>query len=146
MLGELPSALVIRASAFFGPWDAHNFVTLALAALAERRPFAAADDLVVSPTYVPDLVDAVLDLLIDGERGVWHLANGGALAWADLAEAAAEAAGVETATLERAPSASLGLAAARPRYSVLGTERGALLSPVEYALARYVSERGRLGD
>ena len=29
----------------------------------------------VSPTYVPDLVHASLDLLIDGEHGLWHLAN-----------------------------------------------------------------------
>jgi dTDP-4-dehydrorhamnose reductase len=38
-------------------------VTVALATLADGRPFRAAADAVVSPTYVPDLVHACLDLL-----------------------------------------------------------------------------------
>jgi dTDP-4-dehydrorhamnose reductase len=33
------------------------------------------DDASVSPTYVPDLVTTMLDLLVDGASGVWHLAN-----------------------------------------------------------------------
>jgi dTDP-4-dehydrorhamnose reductase len=32
----------------------------------------------ISPTYIPDLVDACLDVLVDGEAGVWHLTNGAA--------------------------------------------------------------------
>ena len=51
-----PAALVIRTSAFFGPWDEHNFLAQALRALARGEPFTAADDVRVSPTYVPDLV------------------------------------------------------------------------------------------
>ena len=70
VLEALPSALVVRTSAFFGPWDEHNFVTIALRELAAGRPFVAAEDAVISPTYVPDLVNASLDLLIDGERGL----------------------------------------------------------------------------
>src|ERR1051325_5249871 len=89
-----PSALVVRTSAFFGPRDEYNFVTLALRSLARGRAFAAASDCVISPTYVPDLVDASLDLLIDGERGVWHLSNRGALSWAELARLARRLAGV----------------------------------------------------
>jgi dTDP-4-dehydrorhamnose reductase len=76
VLDSDPQALVVRTSAFFGPWDEHNFVTQALAALGEGRPFAAAGDMTVSPTYVPDLVNACLDLLIDKECGIWHLTNG----------------------------------------------------------------------
>jgi dTDP-4-dehydrorhamnose reductase len=88
VLDKHPQALVVRTSAFFGPWDEHNFVTQALQAWA-RRPFAAASDMTVSPTYVPDLVHACLDLLIDGEAGIWHLTNGAAMSWADLARRAA---------------------------------------------------------
>src|SRR5947209_16752139 len=82
VLAAHPSALVVRTSAFFGPEDEYNFVTAALRALAEGRRFAAARDSVVSPTYVPDLAGVCLDLLIDGERGLWHLSNQGALPWA----------------------------------------------------------------
>ena len=47
----------------------------------------------MSPTYVPDLVDRALDLLIDGAAGVWHLANAGAVSWLEFARMAAVAAG-----------------------------------------------------
>ncbi|HYO63323.1 MAG TPA: family 1 glycosylhydrolase [Pyrinomonadaceae bacterium] len=135
-----PAALVVRTSAFFGPWDEHNFVTLALRALAAGRDFEAADDAHVSPTYVPDLVHAALDLLIDGESGLWHLANAGALTWADLARAAARHAGVDASALVARPTRAFNFAAARPAYSVLGSERGALLPPLEDALGRYVRD------
>src|SRR6185436_5712000 len=67
VLAEFPGALVIRTSAFFGPWDRYNFVHLVLNDFANGRKVFAANDLSVSPTYVPDLVKATLDLLIDGE-------------------------------------------------------------------------------
>ena len=72
VLDRYPDALVVRTSAFFSPWDEHNFVTSALRALRAGQSFPAAQDMTVSPTYVPDLVDACLDLLIDRESG--HLA------------------------------------------------------------------------
>ena len=137
VLAALPTALVVRTSAFFGPWDEYNFVTAALRALASGERFKAADDLTVSPTYVPDLVHACLDLLIDGERGVWHLANPGAVTWAELARLAARLAGLDEGLVEARPSRELGFAAPRPAYSALGSERGALLPPLEDALSRY---------
>ncbi len=136
-----PAALVVRTAAFFGPWDEHNFVTLALRALREGRSFAAADDATVSPTYVPDLVHASLDLLIDGERGVWHLANGGAVTWAELARRAADAAGVDASGIEPVATADLHLPAPRPLYTALASERGWPLPSLDDALARYVAER-----
>ncbi|HEY0379972.1 MAG TPA: family 1 glycosylhydrolase [Pyrinomonadaceae bacterium] len=140
VLGALPSSLVIRTSAFFGPWDEHNFVTHALRTLASDRTFRAADDAVVSPTYVPDLVHAALDLLIDDERGVWHLANAGAVTWADFARRAAALADLDSKLVEGCTTESLDLPAARPLYSVLGSERGLLLPALDDALSRYVSE------
>ncbi|MBW8898701.1 MAG: sugar nucleotide-binding protein [Massilia sp.] len=141
VLDSDPQALVIRTSAFFGPWDEHNFVTQALAALDAGRPFAAASDQVVSPTYVPDLVNVCLDLLIDRECGLWHLTNGAALSWADLARHAAAAAGVDDALLEARTAAELGLRAPRPRNSAMSSERGLLLPSFDDALARYLRER-----
>ncbi|HKQ05901.1 MAG TPA: family 1 glycosylhydrolase [Blastocatellia bacterium] len=140
VLQRWPGALVIRTSAFFGPWDDYNFVTLALRALAEGREFIAADDLVVSPTYVPDLVNSSLDLLIDGERGIWHLANAGAVTWAELARRAAMFAGLSSEQIKARPVAALGLIAPRPRYAVLGSERGTLMPSLEDALSRYWRE------
>jgi len=140
VLARLPSALVVRTSAFFGPWDEYNFVTIALRTLASGRSFRAAVDSVVSPTYVPDLVNATLDLLIDGESGVWHLANAGAVTWAELARRSAELARIDATPLVACSFEALGLPAERPAYSVLGSERGVLLPPLERSLARYAAE------
>ncbi len=136
-----PSSLVIRTSAFFGPWDEYNFVTIALRQLAAGHTFIAADDSIVSPTYVPDLVNASLDVLIDGEYGLWHLANNSAIAWAELARLAASMGGVDASRVEARPTKELGLAAARPTYSVLGSERGLLLPSLDNAISRYLTER-----
>jgi dTDP-4-dehydrorhamnose reductase len=87
--------LIVRTSGFFGPWDACNFLARSLSTIANGVPFDAAEDLIISPTYVPDLVNAALDLLIDGERGVWHLANDGETSWADFARRAARLAGLD---------------------------------------------------
>jgi dTDP-4-dehydrorhamnose reductase len=140
VLARLPSALVVRSSAFFSPWDEYNFVHIALKALRAKRTFRAADDVIVSPTYLPDLVNACLDLLIDGECGVWHLANAGETSWAALAESAAELAGISARTLDSCAFRQLNLPACRPRYSALGSGRGILLPSLDEALRRFVAE------
>lgn len=130
-------SLVIRTSAFFGPWDDWNFPILALRTLLRGMPVAAASDSIVSPTYVPDLVNASLDLLIDGECGVWHLANPGSMSWSDLARDVAARAGISGDLIDDRTSDSLGLTAPRPAYSVLGSERGSILPSLDDALDRW---------
>ena len=140
VLERHPQALVIRSSSFFGPWDEHNFITSALRALRGGEPFAAAHDMVVSPTYVPDLVNASLDLLIDREAGIWHLTNGEAVTWADLALRAAAVAEIDSSALQVCASDHLRLIARRPRYSALSSERSFAMPSLDDALGRYVGE------
>ncbi|CAA9278961.1 MAG: GH1 [uncultured Chloroflexi bacterium] len=140
VLAACPDALVARTSAFFGAWDEHNFVTAALRELAAGQRFVAAVDQVVSATYVPDLVHACLDLLLDGERGILHLANGGALSWYDLALQAAQMAGINAERLQGATTDTLGLPAKRPANSALSSERASLLPSIDVALARYLHD------
>jgi dTDP-4-dehydrorhamnose reductase len=132
-----PQALVIRTSAFFGPWDRHNFVTQALGALANGEPFQAAGDMIVSPTYVPDLVKVALDLMIDRERGIWHLTNGDAVSWAELARRACAAAGMSADGLQEVAAEAVDYPAQRPAFSALGSERARLLPSLDDALQRY---------
>jgi dTDP-4-dehydrorhamnose reductase len=141
-LSELP--LVVRTSAFFGPWDAHNFLTRTLATLESGVPVEAANDLIVSPTYVPDLVNAALDLMIDGERGVWHLSNVGQTTWAEFARVAAERADLDSSLVVGRPAATLGFAAPRPKYCALASARGQLMPSLTNAIERYVSECAEL--
>jgi dTDP-4-dehydrorhamnose reductase len=135
-----PDALLVRTAAFFGPWDRHNFITLALEAMRRGEPWRAAQDQFVSPTYVPQLVHAALDLLVDGECGIWHLANRGAVSWSQLACMAAEAARLDSGLVLPVPSSALGLRAPRPGFSALGSERGLLMPSLEDGLARYLAE------
>ena len=133
-------ALVIRSSAFFGPWDQWNIVHGALAALAGGSRWQAPCGQRVSPTYVPDLVHATLDLLIDGAAGIWHLASAGDVSWAELGRRVAVLAGYPEESIEEHDPA-LTPAAPRPAYSVLGSERGQLLRPLDDALARFLADR-----
>lgn len=137
----LPTSLVVRSAAFFGPWDEWNFLARTLRLLADGIVVDAASDLVVSPTYVPDLVHASLDLLIDGECGIWHLANVGAVTWEQFARLAAEAAGLDADLVRGRSAKELGYAARRPRYSVLGSERGTLLQSLSGAMKRFNEDR-----
>lgn len=138
VLDLFPAALVIRTSAFFGPWDRYNFAHLALQCISNRRPFRAANDSTVSPTYVPDLVNATLDLLIDNEKGIWHLANAGALTWADFARLIAANGGYDVAHVEECAGKDLAIAATRPAFSALASERGNLMPPVEESVDRFL--------
>jgi len=140
VLRLMPSALVVRTSAFFSAWDEHNFVHHALAAARRGEAFAAADDLFISPTYVPDLVNSSLDLLLDGAHGRWHLASEGTYSWAELARLALRVAGLDEGRVVPRPAASFGWAARRPRYSVLGSEHGALLPSGESGLQRHLED------
>jgi dTDP-4-dehydrorhamnose reductase len=133
-------ALVIRCAAFFGPWDAHNFAEGVCRSLAAGTPVMAAADQIVSPTYVPDLVNTSLDLLIDGEAGLWHLANEGEVSWSEFARKISGALNITGQVVEE-DQLSLRLAAPRPCYSALGTERGRLMPSLDSAIERFVRDR-----
>lgn len=115
--------LVVRTAAFFSPWDRHNFAVHVVDALAAGRRFAAAEDQVVSPAYVPDLCNAVLDALIDGTDRILHLANQGEVHWADFATSVAEACGLPAGLIDAVPGAALGWKAPRPRHVPLASQR-----------------------
>ena len=137
-----PSALVVRTAALFGPWDRHNFLTVGLRAITEGRRWRAASDQVVSPTYVRDVVMCALDLLIDGERGIWHLANQGFASWADLAVMTARRCNLDVTLIDAVHGHELGQVAPRPPRVVLGSERGTVMPTLDDALDRYLAERG----
>jgi dTDP-4-dehydrorhamnose reductase len=119
--------LIVRTSAFFGPWDRHNFLFTTLAALKGGDRIAASGKTVVSPTYLPDLVHTVLDLLLDDEKGIWHLTNQGAISWHDLAAEIADRAKLDRRRIIL-PEADV------PANTSLTSDRGLLLRPLGRAL------------
>ncbi|HEV7330795.1 MAG TPA: dTDP-4-dehydrorhamnose reductase [Flavisolibacter sp.] len=132
-----PDALVIRTSAFFGPWDEYNFAHCVRRNLLNEETILVAKDTLISPTYVPDLVHATLDLLVDEEKGIWHLANNGELSWADFANEIADRFNLHRKYIQAIPVSEFNYPAKRPQYSVLSSSRGILLPSLEDALKRY---------
>jgi dTDP-4-dehydrorhamnose reductase len=135
-----PRALVVRAGALFGPWDDRNFAARVARSLRGGAVVPAADDLTLSPAYVPDLCHAALDLLVDGESGVWHLAAPDPTTFAGLARGVAERVGADPGRVCGRPAASFGWAAPRPAFSALGSIRGCLLPPLADSLDRFARE------
>jgi dTDP-4-dehydrorhamnose reductase len=138
---ELGNTLLIRTAAGFSPHDPANFAAAVLDSLAAGRRVAASRDYVVSPSFVPQLVDAALDLLIDGETGIWHLTNGEALSWAEFASRIASCAGYDPAQVRSFAGPPLQWQAARPRAAGLASEKGRALGSLDKAIERFVAER-----
>ena len=134
---EYPSSLIIRTSAFFGPWDEYNFVHFVRKSLTSYEPVIAAKDIFISPTYVPHLVHTCLDILIDGETGIWHLVNQGSLSWADFAFLIADKFELDKSLISAANASDMNYLAKRPFNSVLSSERGHLLPSFEHAMNEY---------
>ncbi|NMN04601.1 dTDP-4-dehydrorhamnose reductase [Novosphingobium sp. SG916] len=88
---------------------------------------------------MPDLPRVTVDLVIDGETGLWHLANAGAVSWADFAVDLATALNLPTGRIEALPQAAMGWVAARPRHAPLGTERGMMMPTLTAAIAQFAS-------
>jgi dTDP-4-dehydrorhamnose reductase len=129
-------ALIIRTSAFFGPWDKYNFLFDTIEKLKRGEEVVASDRTIVSPTYVPDLVHATLDLLLDDESGIWHLTNQGAVSWHELAQEAAAAAklGRDAIKLVRPAEDS------EEADTSLSSSRGLLLRPLGQALSDFAAQ------
>ena len=132
-------ALIVRTSAFFGPWDRYNFVFDMIERLKRGEDLVVSEKTLVSPTYVPDLVHATLDLLLDEEKGIWHLTNQGAVSWHNLA-------------LEIADMAKIGherIRAAEDEENVdtsLTSKRGLLLRPLPQALSDFAAQSTSLRE
>ena len=131
-----PSALIIRTSAFFGPWDRFNFLAKMRTTLSAGHLFSADDDITVSPTYIPHLVHASLDLLIDDAAGIWHLTNKGSVTWYKWAEAVAIQSGLDSKLI--IPVFDHLYKAKRPLQSSLTSERYGLMPSLDSVVVQYL--------
>jgi dTDP-4-dehydrorhamnose reductase len=79
-----------------------------------------------------------LDLLIDAEAGIVHMSNRGAVTWADLAIQAATIAHMDADLVRARAATQMRYLARRPSYSVLMSDRAAILPTLDSALLRFV--------
>ncbi|MFN2439496.1 MAG: sugar nucleotide-binding protein, partial [Chitinophagaceae bacterium] len=140
VIKENHDALIIRTSAFFGPWDEYNFVYHVRKSLSQFETITVANDIYISPTYIVDLVHSTLDLIIDDEKQIWHLSNQGKVTWSEFALMIADRFGLDKKLIIPLPQKDILFIAKRPAYSVLSSERAILLPGLEDALYRYSDE------
>jgi dTDP-4-dehydrorhamnose reductase len=134
--------LIVRTAAFFSPHDSYNFASQCADAADRKQAFVAVADCTISPTYVPDLCRAALDLLIDRETGIWHLTNGEAVTWHAFAERLLDALGADDATLVPTRAKDADWRAPRPAYSALTSARGQLMPALDSAISRFAEALG----
>ncbi len=120
--------LLVRASdpfgSHFGPSPVDQFLEATLAGL----PLDADPNEFLVPTYLPDVIDTGLDLLIDGAAGTWQLSHGLAISLGDLAEGVLKC--------RRGEGSISGV-------RIQGPDLRILLRPLEDALQCWLSERPR---
>lgn len=140
VLTALPEALVIRAGVLFGKRSGRDFIRAAIRSAAAGRIYAATDDITVTACYLPDLVHTALDMLIDGQCGICHVAAPEPVTWAELAKSAVKLAGLDSGRVEGRPASSFGWRAPRPAYTPLEPGDGGRLPHLFDCLTRFVGE------
>jgi dTDP-4-dehydrorhamnose reductase len=140
VLQQMPEGvLIVRSCAFFGPWDGTNFLTASLRRLAQGQVVSVLDG-ILTPSYLPDFGHAVLDLLLDGAEGIWHLGHPEPMRRSDVIRHAALLAGLGEPRLRLIEPYDGTAGVRRPQWAVLGSERTKpLLPPLHNALRHFVS-------
>ena len=112
------SLALVRTAWVFGR-RGRSFVDAILTRARVGEPLRVVDDQRGSPTYAPDLAEALVRLAVGRFQGVFHVTNQGTCTWHRFAEEIVAAADVVTGPIERITSAELARPAARPANSVL---------------------------
>jgi len=113
--------LIVRTAWVYGRHGA-NFPRTIVQAARAGKPLSVVKDQIGSPTYTPDLAQAIVELLESGARGVWHATNSGQTSWFDLARATLDEFGIDAAITAITSAQWSKLrpdSAPRPAYSVL---------------------------
>jgi dTDP-4-dehydrorhamnose reductase len=111
---------LVRTSWVFGRRGA-NFVDAILGRARQGQPLRVVDDQRGSPTYAPDLAEALVRLTVGRHAGTFHVTNQGTCTWHRFAEEIVAGAGLaeRTGPVTAITSADLGRPAPRPSNSVL---------------------------
>jgi len=139
-----PQLAIVRTAWLFGP-PGNDFPGKILAAAERARaagePLRVVGDEVGSPTYAPDLADAIVEILAGGAyAGFHHVVNGGTTSRAAWARAILATTRLEVPVME-VPLASWARSSAVPAWAVLAPTplpSGEPLRPWEAAFADYL--------
>jgi dTDP-4-dehydrorhamnose reductase len=132
---------IVRVAWLFG--GERNFVRTVLRLAAERDMIAMVADEVSSPTYAPDVAEAITRLIRLPFYGTYHLVNEGACSRFEFAAAILRLAGHEHVTLQPITLADYTRDSIVPPYTplhnVAAAALGIRLRPWQEALAEYIT-------
>ncbi len=143
----LPEATVVRTAWLYTGGEGKDFVAVMRRLAAGDGPVKVVDDQIGSPTYVGDLVGALLQVVDAGVHApLLHAANWGAASRFDQARAVFEGVGADPERVLPASTLDNPRPASRPPYSVLSSrlsEEAGLtpLRPWRDALAQALTAR-----
>lgn len=143
----LDTFFIVRIAWVFG-LNGKNFIKTMINAGKTHDVVRVVDDQIGTPTYTYDLARLLVDMIETDKYGYYHATNeGGYISWADLAEEAYRAAGMNTKVVH-VSTAEYGLSkAARPENSRLDKSKLVasgfqVLPDWKDAVKRYVKEAG----
>lgn len=153
VLAQHPDAIVLRTAWLHSPYGT-NFVRTMLRLAGERDELRVVADQRGSPTYAPDLADALLTMAqrriatpAAAMKGVFHLAGSGQGSWWEVAKAImseTQSLGSRSVPVHPITTAEYPTPARRPAWSVLDTTKattifGVTLPPWRDGLRRGVT-------
>lgn len=144
-LAANPYTVIVRTSWVYAP-HGKNFVKTMLKLMQERDELNVVGDQYGSPTYAPDLAEALLTIALATHLvpGIYHFSNNGIITWFDFATAIAEishsSCKVNSITTSQYPTP-----AKRPSYSGLDkskiqTDYGIALKPWPESLQTCIAQ------
>ncbi len=145
---SLLNCFYIVRTAWLYSQGSNNFVSRILELAEEREELSVVTTEVGSPTYAPDLAEAIVRLIDHPLYGIYHLINEGSCSRYELAHKILELAGKSDFPLY--PAETYNRPAKVPAHAVLrnfcaAAELGITLRPWEEALRAYFEERGHEG-
>lgn len=140
-----PEYLIVRTQWLYG-LNGKNFVETMLKIASEKSEIAVVNDQIGSPTWTVDLAKAIIALIDNNRRGIYHVANSGFCSWNDFAKAIFEECGKDV-KVNYMTTKELNRPALRPLYSTLSCEK--LIKDTKFkpqnwreALKNYLKLRG----
>jgi dTDP-4-dehydrorhamnose reductase len=144
-----PGNLIVRTCQVFGADPRRtNFVVRVADGLLRGDRISAAGDMFGTPTYAPDLADAIVYSTLSGARGIWHVGGDTLVSRHELAIMVAKAFGRDLGLIDRVSANDLKDVVDRPRYAGVRSTRAEWadlrhVTPLAQALATLAAQEAR---
>jgi dTDP-4-dehydrorhamnose reductase len=123
ILEILDKFFIIRTAWLYG-YNGKNFPKTMLELAENHSEITVVYDEVGSPTYTPDLAEAISELIETDYYGIYHITNSESCSWCEFAKYIFEVAGKDVKVIPVTAS-EFARAAPRPSYSVLENKKWA---------------------